>query len=166
MRKLFVLSALSIFLCSCSLDIRKEGANIKSMYFDHVPEQAIKIGEFDGAGILLHVEYSDKSRAEFPVTESWLPQEYLHYLGEPGTYSVRILFRGKETTLNFTMESNPDAPKYNVAFLNREGKVIESYLLSHRLDAVYHGFLEEGFLGWDQSLYGVCKDMVYSPIFA
>ena len=168
MKKAFFLFAAMLLLASCG-SIQKEGANIKALYFDNVPETAIKVGEFDKAGITLFVEYSDRSTAAFPVTENWLPEQYLHYLGEEGTYEVNIYFRGKKSVLSFTMAENPDAPQYNVTFLDYRGNTAESYSIGHRKDAVYHGLTpsREGFVfsGWDQSLYGVAKDMVYRPLF-
>lgn len=42
-------------------------------------------------------------------------------------------------------------------------------MISHRKDAHYEGETPEKegyvFAGWDQSLYGVCRDMVYHPVF-
>lgn len=161
---------LSLFLLmSCSPSIQKDGANIKTLYFAHVPTEAIKVGEFDKAGILLHVDYSDRTSSEFPVTESWLPEEYLHFLGEEGSYYVKIYFRGKEVGLRFSTVSNANAPQYQVTFLDYRGNRMESYSISYRRDAVFHGEApyREGyvFAGWDQSLHGVCKDMIYLPVY-
>ena len=168
MKKATLLPLFSFLLVACGA-IQKDGANIKSLYFINVPNSPIKIAEFDQAGILLHVDYSNRASAEFPVTESWLPEEYLHYLGEPGRYSVSVYFRGKETKLNFEMAENEAAPKYNVSFLDYKGNALESYVISHRKDAHYEGETPEKegyvFAGWDQSLYGVCRDMVYHPVF-
>ena len=170
MKKAVVLIASALLLASCGASsIQKDGANIKSLYFDNVPETPIKVGEFDDAGIVLHVEYSDRTSAEFPVKENWLPEQYLHYLSEEGSYEVNIYFRGKETTLAFTMANNPNAPQYRVSFLDYQGAEMESYVLSHRKDAVFHGEVPTRagytFTGWDQSLYGVASDMVYRPMY-
>ena len=169
MKKLIPLLSLFILLASCDVDVQKDGLNIKSMYFDSVPTSAIKVGEFDAAGIKLCVTYSNNKTEEYPVTEDWLPEEHQHYLGEPGSYTVSILFRDKTVNLNFTMEANERAPSYQVTFLNYRGVELESYTISHRLDAEFHGVVEEregyDFVGWDQSLYGVHKNMVYHPIY-
>ena len=169
MKRLLPLISLLFLLSSCQAGIQKEGKNIKSMYFDNVPTSAIKIGEFNNAGITLNVTYSDNKTQAYPVTEDWLPEEELHYSGEPGTYEVKILFRGKTVRLSFAMESNENAPKYNVTFFDYQGKIVEKYMISHRLDAVYHGktLEREGyvFAGWDNSLYGVSHDMSYHPVY-
>lgn len=165
----FLLLVSALALAGCATDLQKDGANIKSLYFDHVPTSAIKVGEFDAAGIILHVDYSDRTSSEFPVTEDWLPEQYLHFLGEAGSYYVNILFRGKTVGLQFEMAENPIAPKYSVTFLDYKGKELTSYTISHRKDAYYDGELpaKEGYVfkGWDKSLYGVCRDMVYRPIY-
>ena len=169
MKKLIPLFSLFALLTSCSVDIQKDGMNILTMYFDHVPSSAIKVGEFDAAGIKLCITYSNKKTESYPVTEDWLPEKDQHYLGEAGSYTVTILFRNKTIPLNFTMEANNRAPTYQVTFLNYRGNLLESYTISHRLDAEFHGEVEfrEGydFVGWDQSLYGVHKDMVYHPVY-
>ena len=168
-KRILFFPLVAALLCSCQAGIRKDGANIKSLYFDNVPDTAIQIAHFDEAGIFLHVDYSDRTSAEFHVTESWLPQEYLHFLGEPGDYSVSIYFRGKEVKLNFSMAENINAPTYRVTFLDQNEQVLDEYRLAHRKDALFHGQTptENGyrFLGWDQSLYGVSQDMVYRPLF-
>ena len=169
MKKLLPLFSMFFLLSGCSVNIQKEGMNIKTMYFNNVPSSAIKIGEFNSAGIQLAVTYSNNKTEFYPVTEDWLPEKEQHYLGEPGTYKVSILFRAKTIPLFFTMTENEVAPKYNVTFFNYRGSVLESYVISHRKDATFHGEVEqrEGyeFVGWDQSLYGVHSDMAYHPVY-
>lgn len=167
-RKALILISLTL-LASCASSIQKQGANIKLLYFDNVPSSPIKIGEFDKAGITLHVEYSDKSKADYPVKENWLPETYLHYLGEEGSYAVDIYFRGKTSTLSFAMTSNPTAPQYQVKFLDFAGNLLEEYRISHRKDAICHVEvpIREGyrFANWDASIYGVCEDTTYHPVY-
>ena len=169
MKKILSLCSLFLLLTSCSVSIQKEGTNIKSIIFDNVPTTAIKVGHFDEANINLKVTYSDNKTQLFHIVEDWLPEEYQHYLGEAGSYTVNIIFRGNTIPLNFTMEANDAAPQYQVTFYNYRGNVLESYSISHRLDAVYHGVVEERegfvFTGWDKSLYGVHKDMSYYPVY-
>jgi len=169
MKKSIFLLPLLVLLTACPNKIQKDGMNIKTMYFDHVPSSAIKVGEFNAAGILLCVTYSNNKTESFPVTEDWLPETEQHYLGEAGSYRVAILFRGKTIPLNFTMAANSAAPTYNVSFFSYRGDLLESYTISHRLDATFHGDIEERegyvFVGWDHSLYGVHQDMIYHPVY-
>ncbi len=61
------------------------------MNFENTPSSPIKIGEFNKANIQLRVYYSNGKNAFYRVTEDWTPEQYQHYLGEPGTYIVTIL---------------------------------------------------------------------------
>ena len=82
---------------------------------------------------------------------------------------MTIHFRGKSSVLAFQTAFNPDALKYRVTFLDESGNTADAYEISHRKDAVFHGDIpsKKGYVfsGWDQSLYGVAKDMVYRPVF-
>ena len=71
----------------------KSGTNIKTIYFDHVPEGAIAAKDVDASGMSLRVEYSDKTDAEIPVDASWLSNL------SSGTHELGLTFRGRTTWL-------------------------------------------------------------------
>ena len=77
--------------------LTKPGMNIKSMYFDNVPETAIEASELNTSDIRLHVDYSNKTSAEFVVDDSWFSSL------SAGTHEIILTFRGRVTMLSLTI---------------------------------------------------------------
>ena len=72
----------------------------------------ILIGHFDDCGIKLVINYSDGTTEEISVTESLVAEQYRDFLRTPGTYSIVIVYEGKETRLTIKMVD----VQYNVNF--------------------------------------------------
>lgn len=151
-----VCASMIMFACGVKKDV-----NIRSIeVYGDVPEFII-VDKFDEANIQIKVTYEDDTDAVVKVTTGMISEDDLHYLSEPGEYTITILFKGATTTIDIKMVEK--SAVHTVKFYNGNGEFIMSELVLDGENAT--GPSEEwikvqgyNFIGWDVNLTNITKD--------
>jgi len=166
-------------LASCDFQqgtpVQSSDRNIVSISVDEsTAPKVIYIGEFDQSGLALLVTYSDGTSESIPVTTSFIPSAYRHYLETPGNWNVTIYYRGAVTTVNLNIQyryytvdfyalvnsSTPEKISTQSVKKGEAAAVPETYAISLPYEHTLYTFN-----GWDKEFANVTSDLTINATY-
>ena len=118
---ILVLATTAIF-ASCTELTRSNGKKIVSIEIADLPD-TIAIGTFDEIGGRLKVNYADGVSESVPFTSGMLSQKYQAMLGEVGSYTIKVIYRGKSATFEISVR---DLYSYVLTIKNAQGLTVRT----------------------------------------
>lgn len=156
--------------------VDKEGVEIISIDVINIPEEGIKVGQWNLYGIEFLATYSDGTTRGFPFLEKHLPISTRHYLGEIGHHTLTLLIHNQETTFGFDVIRNEEFNGYTCQFVNSyDNEVVYTTTVGYYQNVEYLGPeihnrdpQEETitkFVGWDYPLEYIHQNMIFTTVF-